>query len=156
MLDHKTAHLGPWLAVPMLALSLACLAQPDSEDVIKYRQNYMKALGGHMGSAAQIVRGKVDPEGHLARHAEAIAALSEDITVLFPKGSDFGETEAKPEVWEDWQGFQKAASKEKRASAEFLSAVQGGGGAKAVGASFKALSDACKGCHENYRAEEEE
>lgn len=156
MLDRKTTHLGPWLAVPMLALSLPCLAQPDSEDIIKYRQSYMKALGGHMGSAAQIVRGKVDPAGHLVRHAEAIAALSEDITVLFPKGSDFGETDAKPEVWEDWDGFQKAAGKEKQASAEFLGAVERSADAKSVGEAFKALSDACKGCHEKYRAEEED
>lgn len=156
MLDQKIPRLSLWLAVPMLALSSAGSAQPESEDVIKYRQSYMKALGGHMGSAAQMVRGKVDPAGHLARHAQAIAALSEDITVLFPKGSDFGETEAKLEVWEDWDGFQKAAGKEKRASAEFLSAVEGSADAKSVGEAFKALSEACKGCHEKYRAEEED
>ena len=34
-------------------------AEADPENLIKYRQGAMSALGGHMGASAQIVRGKV-------------------------------------------------------------------------------------------------
>jgi len=130
------------------------LAEADPENVIKYRRASMKSLGGHMGAMAQIVRGKVDYRDQLVLHAEAVAAVSKSLLTLFPEGSDFGETRAKESVWEKWEEFEKAAGKGEKAAADFLATARGADQA-AMGKAFKALSDACKGCHKTFREKEE-
>ena len=106
------------IAALLVAAAPAALAE-DPEDFIKYRQAVMKAIGGHTGAASQIVRGKVNPEGALGMHANALAELSKDLTGLFPEGSDFGETKAKEEIWSDWAKFEKAADDARTATAAF-------------------------------------
>jgi len=90
------------LIIAALVASAAAVQAQEPEDYIKYRQAVMEAIGGHSGAASQIVRGKVSPEGALAMHADALAALNADLASLFPEGSDFGETRAKAEIWENW------------------------------------------------------
>lgn len=130
------------------------LGEADPESVIKYRRASMKSLGGHMGAMAQIVRGKVDYRDQLVPHAEAVAAVSTGMLKLFPEGSDFGETRAKEAVWEKWEAFEKAAGKGEKAAVDFLATARGADQA-AIGKAFKALSDACKGCHKKFREKEE-
>ena len=73
---------------------------------------------------------------------------------MFPEDSDFGETEAKAEIWEDSEKFRKAADKAENAAKSFQKVVDSGD-KKAIGRQFKALADACKGCHKKFRKEEE-
>lgn len=83
------AHLllsGGLLLAPALALA------DEAEDLIKYRQAVMKAIGGHMGAAGGIVKGKISQKNALKLHADTLSALGADIPGLFPKGSDFGDT----------------------------------------------------------------
>ena len=127
----------------------------EPENYIKYRKAMMKAIGGHMAAASQIVRGKVSPEGDLAMHAQALAALSADLTRLFPEGSDFGETEAKAEIWDKWEQFEKAATNAKDAIATFAEAVAGDDKEK-IAAAHKAVGKGCKGCHDDFREEKDD
>jgi cytochrome c556 len=141
------------LVAALIAAAPATQAQ-EPENYIKYRQAVMTAIGGHNGAASQIVRGRVSPEGALAVHAGALEALTRDIPSLFPEGSDFGETGAKPEVWSDRAGFEKAADDARAATAAFAAAVAGGDAEK-IGAAFKEVGEACKGCHETYREKDD-
>lgn len=125
----------------------------EPEEIIKYRQATMKALGGHMTALAQIVRGKVGFSEHLQRHAEAIAALEQDLKALFPEGSDFGETGALPEVWKKPAEFEKAASEASKA-AEALVAAAKGASPGAIGPAFEGVGKTCKGCHDTFRKED--
>jgi cytochrome c556 len=79
-------------------------------------------------------------------------ALSADIPALFPPGTDFGETKAKPEVWSKRQEFEKSASKAKEAIAAFSAAAEKGD-RKETFAAFKEVGGACKGCHDDFRKE---
>ncbi len=145
------------LTLPAVSFcTTAAYAGDSPENSIKYRQAMMKALGGHTGAAAQIAQGKVNPEGHLQMHADAIANLSKEITALFPEGSDFGDTptRAKPEVWEKWDDFKKAADASAKAANEFAQAA-GSGNKEAIGAKFQALGKSCKGCHKDFREKQE-
>lgn len=136
-------------------LSLTSLAHADEpENFIKYRQSMMTAIGGHNGSASQILRGKVAPPGHLAIHANALRELTADLAALFPEGSDFGETKAKAEIWNDWAGFEKAAGDAKAATAAFAEAVAGGDAGN-IEAAFKQIGETCKGCHKSYREKDD-
>ena len=137
----------------LVAAAPAALAE-NPGDFIKYRQAMMKAIGGHTGATSQIVRGKVNPEGALQMHANALAELSKDLTSLVPEGSDFGETKAKEGIWSDWAKFEKAADDAKSATAAFAEAVTGGDAEK-ISTAFKSVGDSCKGCHKEFRQKDD-
>lgn len=143
-----------WIYAVVLAALTASANAEEPENYIKYRQAMMKAIGGHMGASTQIVRGKVSPEGDLAMHAKTLAELSAKLTRLFPEGSDFGETKAKAEIWDNWDKFEQAAAEAKKATAEFANAVAGGDAAQ-ISAAHKEVGKACKGCHEDFRQKDD-
>jgi len=128
-------------------------AESDPEDIIKYRKSMMKAIGGHMAASAAIVNGKVNYKGDLADHAKAIQALTKDVAGLFPKDSDFGDTDALDAVWKKPADFKKRADDAKTRAAAFAKVAATGDMAKS-GAAFKELNDACKACHKDFRKEQ--
>lgn len=132
----------------------ASVQAEEPENYIKYRQAMMTAIGGHNGAATQIVRGKVDPEGDLIMHANALAALCSNIPRLFPEGSDFGETKAKDEIWSQWDRFEQAANDAKNATAAFSEAASSGDPER-IGKAFKDVGDSCKGCHKDFRQKDD-
>lgn len=134
---------------------LAFAEESDPDAIIKYRQGVMHAQGGHMTAMAQIVRGKVSYGDRLVVHAKALNSIIGNIPELFPEGSDFGETEAKEEIWSNWEKFKKSAETAEQKADAFMKTTQSGDKA-AIGQSFKALGEACKACHKDFRKEEEE
>lgn len=143
---HRLLIMGSVLTmlVPML------LHAAEPEDIIKYRQNMMKAIGAHAAAAGAIVQGKVDYKNQLGEHARALQALTGDIPALFPKDSDFGDTKAKDEVWSKRAEFENRAKHLKAKVAAFAKAVQGGN-QPAIVASFKEMGEGCKACHKDFR-----
>ena len=137
------------MVIPMV------LHAAEPEDIIKYRKNMMKAIGGHTAAAGAIVQGKVDYKNQLAEHARALQALTSDIPGLFPKDSDFGDTNAKDGVWSNRAEFEKRAKDAKTKVAAFAKAVQGGD-QRTITASFKDMGEGCKACHKDFRKKEEE
>ena len=133
----------------------ALLAGPsqaeDAEAYIKYREKAMESASGHLGASAQIIQGKVALEAHLPGHAAALQALLSDIPSMFPPDSDFGETDAKPEIWQKRAEFEQAANTAKNAAETFAKAVEAGD-KEAIGKAFDDLGASCKGCHKEFRA----
>ncbi|MCR4300279.1 MAG: cytochrome c [Sulfuricaulis sp.] len=152
MKQHITRTLI-FTGMMLAALAPSGLSAAEPEDVIKYRKNMMQAIGGHTSAAGAIVQGKVDYTPHLAEHARALQVLTKDIPALFPKDSDFGDTEAMDVVWTKRADFEKAAKTAKIRVAAFAKAVQSGN-PQAITASFKDMGEACKGCHKDFRKEE--
>ena len=140
-------------SVLMMLVPLA-LHAAEPEDIIKYRQNMMKAIGGHTGAAGAIIQGKVDYKNQLADHARALQALTGDIPALFPKDSDFGDTKAKDGVWSNRAEFEKTAKDAKTRVAAFAKAVQGGN-QQAIVASYKEMGEGCKSCHKDFRKKDD-
>ena len=131
--------------------SAATAAEP--EDVIKYRQSVMKSVGGHMGALAQIIRGKVDYPDDSQYHIQSIARSMKTVLSLFPADSDFGETRALESIWEKPDEFKKVAERAGQAADELEQAFANK--SEDVGAKFKALGEACKACHKDFREEED-
>ena len=140
-------------SVLMMLTSVAPRAA-EPEDIIKYRQNMMKAIGGHTGAAGAIIQGKVDYKNQLADHARALQALTGDIPALFPKDSDFGDTKAKDGVWSNRAEFEKTAKDAKARVATFAKAVQDGN-QQAIVASYKEMGEGCKSCHKDFRKKDD-
>lgn len=126
------------------------LSMEQTEAAIKYRQSVMSAIGGLMGTSVGRIRDGLDYGPDMKQVAAALQALTRDIPALFPKGSDFGETDAKPEVWENRQAFEEASAKMREQADAFSASVQTGDRKQMLGA-FKGVGDACKGCHEDFR-----
>lgn len=142
-----------FVAVCMIAgVSLAARAA-EPEDVIKYRENVMKSQGAHLAAAAAIIQGKVDFKSQLREHTRALVASTNDIPTLFPKGSDFGETEALDAVWQKPAEFKKAAEHAHKMAVALDNAVAKDD-TKSYPMHLKATVDACKECHKDFRKEE--
>lgn len=150
-LTERTA--GLFAGILLLAAQPLAAQQIPMEQVeaaIKYRQNVMKALGGLTGTAVGQLRDGFTHGPELTAVAAGLQALSADIPSLFPEGTDFGETEAKPEVWSERKAFEDSAAKAGEAVDAFAAAVRQGERKEMLGA-FKKMGDACKGCHEDFR-----
>ena len=139
-----------WLAFLVPAVTLAA----DPEDIIKYRQNSMKASGAHMAAAGAIIKGKVPFNSQLIVHALALEQLNHDTASLFPKGSDFGKTKALDAVWEKRADFEKAAHAVSIKAKAFTRAAASRD-PKTAEPAFKALGDACSSCHKKFRKKDD-
>ncbi len=146
------------LALTCSGLMLGAVAAVASDEVpmdkveqaVKYRQNVMSTMGGLVGTSVGRLRDGFEFGPDLPTVAAALQAFAADIPALFPEGTDFGETKAKPEIWSDRQGFEDDAAEAASASESFAEAVKSGDKAMIM-QSFKAVGDACKGCHKAYR-----
>lgn len=129
-------------------------AQPafadDVKGAIQYRQNYMGAIGGHTGAIRRLKDGRFTAEGHLEMHTEALVKLTKDISLLFPEGTLEGKTDAKAEIWENWEEFKARANDSRQAAQALLNAVQSGDAAL-IDTRFGELAQTCKACHKPFR-----
>ncbi len=120
------------------------------EHVIKYRQNLMKAVGGHIGNVALLVKGQVDFSGGLVTDAQAIVDLLENAGITFPEGTADGKTKARPEIWQDREKFDRSLD-DSISKARALAMAAEGGDMAAVGAALGALGKSCSACHKSFR-----
>jgi len=80
----------------------------------------------------------------------AIEQNMDKILDFFPPGSLSEDSRAKPEIWAKWAEFSKHPEKVRQAARELAVAAKAGD-EEAVKVKFKALGEACKGCHESFR-----
>jgi cytochrome c556 len=146
--DSRRRHSGSagrrLLALFALSLTMSAGA---SEGAIDYRQHVMAAVGGHMQAAADILRQKVAHEDHVVLHAESLASLAAIAHTLFPDGSEGGDT--LPATWRRPDDFARRMSDFREATAGFAAAAKAGDG---VAPAFQKVGQACKSCHDDYRA----
>ena len=71
----------------VLGFGAQALAIDEPENVIKYRQSVLKAIGGHTGAIVAVVKGEVSYVGDVAAHARAIHEMSKLLPGLFPEGT---------------------------------------------------------------------
>jgi cytochrome c556 len=96
-----------------LALGLAAgcasksMSKMGSGDVVADRQRLMKAVGANWADIqAKAKAGNI--EG-IAVNAETLAISAQHIPSLFPEGSGTEKSKAKPDIWQKWPEFEKAA-----------------------------------------------
>ena len=158
-MNKHTTTAGLATLIALLTLAGPTLAA-DVDGQIKYRQNVMKALGGHVGAADRIVRGQVPMTEQLELHAAGAADIAAILPSLFPRETvppeaEFSgatvETKATETILEKPEAFEKAAGQAKQATADFLKAVKAGADQAALTSAFRAIGKSCKGCHKDFR-----
>lgn len=152
-MHNKNAGLVISFVTGLAVLSTA-LADPTPEDAKDYRTSVMTSLRGHVGAASMHVRGLINHDGFLAKHAEGLANGAAELKHIFPEGSNVGDSEALPAIWERPDEFAEAISEAEEATAAFQEAVATGDRA-AIGAAFRDVGAACRGCHDRFRVDDD-
>jgi len=143
------------VVIGWLSISLSsALAQTD-QDYLTYRQKLMASNGDNMGAIGVILKAKLPYTDHIAAHAQSIQAASKLIEDAFKKEITEGKTDAKPDVWQDWDKFVDAAKKLEEESGK-LAEVAKSGDMAAIAAQVKATGKACGDCHKPFRKPKEE
>lgn len=125
----------------------------EAADTVKYRQQAFSMIRANFGVMADMIRGetKFDAE-QFQQHAQAIEKLA-NIPLDGFKGVGANvttESAAKPNIWQNWDDFEKKMTQLIKTSAE-LADVSKTGQVKQIAPKFMATANSCKQCHDNYR-----
>ena len=126
-------------------------AHSGAEGIVKERMMKMKTIGKAMKSMAVMIRNKTSFDPDKARiHALTIKNHSgKALTDLFPEGSLQQPTEAKPEIWSEWQEFEEPAD-QLTLSADVLEVALDKDHKKRAVA-FAKVGKTCSNCHKSFR-----
>ncbi len=148
----RPAHLSLLLVITAFTVSPPAAAETSPEDWGKYRQAAMEVMKGHISAISLVAFGKVDDTGYLQNHADGLAAAAAELGAIFPPGSGEG-TGSLDSIWSEPEKFA-AAVKEAQDSAAALQSAVASGERGAIAGAFRGAGGSCKGCHEDFRAEE--
>lgn len=140
------------LALGAVALSCSVVAAIDP---IEARKEGFKAFKKEMGAIKKLVEaGDAGQQAKLLGHAKALEAASNaqwsNVKAHFPAGSDQGDTEALPSIWEKASEFQAAIDKQKTATAALVAAAQSAEPTQWK-AAFGQVGGSCKNCHDSFK-----
>ena len=140
-----------------LITSFASFAEGPHDDQIKARQAMFQLYAYHSGLLGDMAKGDVEYDAEIALEAaknlEAASKLGQ--STFWPQGSDNSNSEnartrALPEIWESFPDIlEKVDGLQKAATA--LAAVAGDG-VDALKAGMGDVGQACKACHQEFRA----
>ena len=122
------------------------------EAAIDYRSSVMTVFRWNLKPMGSMAKGEQPyDQAVFAAHARDLAAASSlNVLAGFPEDSDLGETDAKAEVWMNWEDFE-AKYRDFKTEAAKLAEVASDGDRDRVMAQFKVTADACKACHKQYK-----
>lgn len=143
-------------AAALAAIATAAYAQRPAASVIQARQANYKQMAAAVKGINDQLRGGSPDLGAIRPRAALLANHALHVLGWFPHGSgpQAGvRTRARPEIWSDWGGFERAGARLLVAARALNQAAQGGDVA-AIRAAMPALTRACSACHDDYRAPE--
>ena len=150
--------LTRWILVVLgLTLALSASANDPNEKAIKARQAVMTLQSWYAGPLFQMAKGDMEYNAEMAKTYAAHLSLMADAEggAMWPQGTDngayAGKTRALPEIWTTWpEAGNKAQALSEAAAA--LAAVAGDG-LDALRSKIGDVGNACKACHDDFRAE---
>jgi cytochrome c556 len=117
---------------------------------IKQRQAGYRVLGYNFGSLGAMAQDKKPyDKAEAIRAANLAAAVADYMRLFFGEGTDKGDTKAKPEIWQNRADFDAKMDKMVTAVKALPAAA---GDPAALKKAVSAAGDACKACHDDYRA----
>lgn len=146
---------GSLVILGCLMFSFAVAQAQDDEAFLQYRQKVMSSQGASMGAIGDIVKNKLPFQNHILVHAQDIQRMSTVIPDAFKKEITAGKTDAKAEIWKEWDKYMAASEALGQEAAELAKVAQGGS-MEAIAAQVKKVGDACGNCHKPYRKPKEE
>jgi cytochrome c556 len=155
----KTMYKSLVAGIALTAIAGATFAQVvgKTEDQIRWRQSAYHTMAWSVQRIKANVEGTYNKD-QVIEAANVIQAIANSkMGALYQPGSDKGkgwkETRLKSEFFTDKETLGKVAGNFGQQANE-MAKVAAGGDAAAVKAQFGKLGEACKGCHDKFRAEE--
>ncbi len=132
------------------ALGTAGITASDAQmsDIAKQRVAAMQQNGGNMKKLGAAVSAG---DSAAAAAAAAINEVASRIPSLFPQGSGTGDTNAKPEIWQNFAGFRKIANDLESAAAKIVADANAGNLGSDPKAVVGSLGKNCGACHKAFR-----
>lgn len=142
-LFSKTLIAGLAIAAATVAFAEGEAADPH----VKAWEELMKKNGGAVKVLADMAGGKAEFNADAAMQAkEALVAASAMIPDTFKVQATDPASEAKPEIWTNWEDFvAKAGALNTAATALDVASLD------TIKAGMGAIGGACKDCHTTYR-----
>lgn len=140
----KAAMIGTILAT---GVAYAEDIEPTDPSAIA-REEVMEMIGKNIGILGDMAGGKTAYDAAAAEAAKAalIEATGKIETAFMDQGAADPASEAKPDIWANWDDFlKKAKAANDAANAMDVASVE------TIGAGMGALGGACKDCHTTYR-----
>jgi len=140
----------------VLSSFLAQLAYAENtEDVVKYRKNIMKAIGNHISIVAANLKGKVSINEDIVPHSKSILLTLSSINIskTFPVNSgpnSSSNTQSLENIWTEKDLFSNAM-KDSVEKAQNLVLAAESGDKKNIAKSLGALGKTCGSCHNKFR-----
>ena len=127
----------------------------NTEDVIKYRKNIMKAIGNHISIIAANLKGKVSINEDILPHSKSILLTLSSINInkTFPENSgpnNSSNTQSLEKIWTEKDLFI-SEMKDSVKKAENLVIAAESGDKKNIAKSLGALGKTCGSCHNQFR-----
>ena len=139
------------IGMAVLGAVVAGSVGAEAQDVYKNREALMKGFGNRMNVVKGVVAENKGTLPDAATAAQEIAAEADKIPSMFPQGTNEGDSEALPVIWEKWSDFEAKAQNMQELAAK-LAAAAGTGDQTATLAAFGTLGqEGCGGCHEVFR-----
>ncbi|GGB92659.1 hypothetical protein GCM10011352_18400 [Marinobacterium zhoushanense] len=123
-----TLVMGAALTLSISMASGVVMAHGGASGIVKERMELMKEMKSSMKTMSAMFSGKAEYDASAVKEAaQVIEHYSGDaMTKLFPEGSAHGPSEAKPEIWQEWDRFQSLADQLKRYTSALEKAADNG------------------------------
>ena len=125
-----------------------------AEKAVKYRQGAYFVIAWNFGNIGAMIKGdKPFDAKELADRADKMQMMTKMLMEGFEvKGSEKGHhTEAKPEVWKDWEKFKEGQMKFQEEATKLAEVAKTATKAGDVKAQFDTVGKLCKDCHEKFK-----
>ncbi len=136
------------LIVALVLVAGVAVAKEGVQDpTVKARMDLMSTIGMNTKVLGDMAGAKTAFDAAAAQNAkEALVAASAQIAAKFEPQATDPVSEAKPEIWANWDAFvTKAGALNAAATAMDASSLD------AIKAGMGAIGGACKDCHSTYR-----
>jgi cytochrome c556 len=153
--DHlPRLALSVLISTGLAATALAQTQPTKGEQALKYRKSLYQVIAWNVGPMGAMAQGKVPYDSaEFARRAAAVANLTPMLREAYPDESRSVEgSKLKAAMWQNRADFD-AKLKDLVDRSAALSMVAGSGDESAGKQAFFDMANACKACHDKYKAD---
>ena len=149
MKDKVILKIITLVSIPILMIGFQVKgwAHSGAKGIVKERMESMKSIGAQMKKLGAIAKDpKLFDASQVQNSAEILQDHAAKIPTLFPEGSNEKPSEARVEIWSDWEKFISIANDLVKSAVELQSVS-----ADNFKPVFLKAAQTCKGCHQEYR-----
>ncbi len=154
-MSHLRRSAAGIALVTMISIGAGVGWAQDKEAAVSARQAAMKQEGPNLRTISDYANDKGTDQATALAKTQELLALSDKLIGLWPAGTSSkdmpGKSNAKPEIWADFDKFKALYVGQKKAEEDLLAAVQKGDKPAVQAAVANVGKNSCSACHGTYR-----